>query len=147
MRSGRRNGRNGGSATRSGRRAPVFALVAIWALLLQTLIPLFHTPPARAGADGIPAWVLTSLCLGAQGAGQAPIGSAGDPAKQSPIDTQPACPICLGLHQAGTFTEPLAVSLAAPTAVAAVDFVDRQPRAAPGLHRSSALARAPPIPA
>jgi hypothetical protein len=134
----------GEGARRVRRPSFVFALLACWALLLQGLIPLVHTPPARAATDGIPSWVLASLCLGARGVSEAPIGPAGDPAKQLPTDNQPVCPICLGLHQAGTFTQPGAIDVPAPSVVGAVAFVATQPLDRPGRHRGPALARAPP---
>ena len=141
---GHRGRAEGEGARRVRRPSTMLALVACWALLLQVLIPLVHTPPARASTDGIPSWVLTSLCLGARGVSEVPGSPAGDPAKQLPADNQPVCPICLGLHQAGTFTQPNAVDVPAPASVATVAFVERRPLDRPGCHRSTSLARAPP---
>lgn len=136
--------RRGSAGLRTGRLSRLVALSACWALLLQTLIPLVHVPPA-AGAEGAPSWALGALCHvelpSASGAGDRDHNSG----KSAPGSSQPVCPICLGLHLAGTFTAPDAVILPLPSAAGAVGFSDRD-HAGPSIFlRSPVQARAPPL--
>jgi hypothetical protein len=104
------------------------ALLACWALLLQSLIPLVHVPPPGSiGSADLPAWISASFC-------HVDLGPSGDDpgqhsSKHAPPGDAPLCPICLGLHLAGTFLQPGAATdfrLSADHGVARfVDFAIR----------------------
>jgi hypothetical protein len=119
------------------------ATIALWSLLLQVFIPLLGMPPVQARAGEIPNWALAWLCHIEL---QADAGTdAGDPSgKRSPVEPQPVCPICLGLHIAGTFTQPAPLAVAMPRAQGFVAFTESDTGRAPFLVHPPAQARAPP---
>lgn len=118
------------------------ATVALWSLLLQVFIPLIGMPPAPARAGEVPNWTLAWLCHVEL---QADAGTnATDPSgKRSPLE-QPICPICIGLHIAGTFTQPALLAVAMPRAQGFVAFTESDTGRAPFLVHPPAQARAPP---
>jgi len=132
------------SVFRSRRLSRPSALAACWALLLQALIPLVHAPPAPPTLGGVPAWALTSICH----VGSAPAGTRPDrnhPGKQTPVPRPPLCPLCAGLHLAGTFVPPAAITLPAPSAISGVRFVGNDRAGSASVDRPSAQPRAPPV--
>ena len=77
------------------------AWLAVFALLLQTLIPVFHHPASMAFAGTLGADVVKNLCLAP---GSTPV-APGDQDK-SPHHQIPACAICQAVHAIGGFAPP-----------------------------------------
>ena len=128
---------------RSGRLLYASATAACWALLLQLLIPLFHTPPAQAAND--PARVWAAPICHADSPAASDLGADGhpEPAKQLP-GAHPVCPICFGLHLAGTYTPPNLSVLPVPLIVEGVRFEAAAQTPPPRTLSARARARAPP---
>ncbi len=142
-RPGRRFGTSALALIRAGRGARVAALLACWSLLFQSLIPLLHVPPSDATA-AIPAWELASICHVDLAPPPAMRDRGGQPTDPAPDRHPPLCPICLGLHLAGTFLAPPSIAVPMPVIRArALFFETRRRRIAPS-RRRLVQARAPP---
>ncbi len=135
--------RTGFAGLRVGSWMRGAALLACWSLLFQSFVPLLHTPPTE-GAAGIPAWELATIChVDLAPANLERDGKNHDPSP-APGDHAPICPICLGLHIAGTFVAPPPVALPTPIRQASAAFFENVRRAARPAHRRLIQARAPP---
>jgi hypothetical protein len=122
-------------------RGTVF--LACWSLLFQSFVAMVHVPPADGATLGIPAWELASIChVDVAPATVAHDGDRGNLPK--PGDHGPICPICLGLHIAGTFVAPPPVALPLPMLHASTPFFEDIRRALRPSHRRLIQARAPP---
>ena len=129
----------------AGRVGHAFAVLACWALLLQSVVPLVHTPAALLAEGSSPGWALASLCH-AGPEQDATAERSSDPAgKHAPNGQAPVCQVCLGLHLAGTFAPPRAVELPLPRAAGVVAAPCTETVAVRSTFRSVAQARAPPL--
>jgi hypothetical protein len=118
------------------------ALVAIAALLLQTLAP-FPVALSRAAAApaGVPGWLSAHLCL----ADAVETPAHGTPhGDETPAKLPPLCPICLGLQLAFTTMPPSPAELAPPHETGSIRFAGRRSDDPSRGHRALAQARAPP---
>lgn len=131
---------------RSGYLARGSTAAACWALLLQFVISLLHVPPTQAADADAPQWTVAPICHVEVGSLQ-PAAADQDqqPDKQAP-HAHPVCPVCLGLHLAGTYVQPTFVVLPRPVATVAIHFSGRRhEESRAGLLDGSAQARAPPF--
>jgi hypothetical protein len=85
------------------------AWLAVFALLLQSLIPAFHHPASMAFAGTLAFGDVKDLCLAS---GSAPV-APGDHDK-APQHHVPDCPICQAVHAMGGFPPPTAPVVALP---------------------------------
>lgn len=118
--------------------------MACWALLLQALIPLVPMQSASAATNDVPAWALASICHIAAAPAAAADGNPTDPVKPAPTGRAQLCPVCVGLHLAGTFVPPPPVAVPAPTQTADAGFIAGAYTAPHPSDRASVQARAPP---
>ncbi len=115
------------------------AWVAIFAMLLQALIPALHHPARMAMADTLSLGGGKNLCLAPGGIP----ANSGAPDKE-PHHHLPACAICYALHALGGFAPPQLPAVAIlrssttgfhPAAVTIVSirlpYASQQPRAPP----------------
>ena len=114
------------------------------ALLLQLFIPLFHVPPVWAADSGVPQWATLAICHVDVAAPQ-PLADNGHQHGNQTPRAHPVCPICLGLHIAGTYTQPPFIVLPYPIRSAAIGFPDHLQENRSGAADSRARARAPPF--
>jgi hypothetical protein len=121
------------------------AALALFAILLQSLLPALHHPAGMTLAGG--------ALAGGAGSGDrgnlcgAP-GGAGEPAdhpQKSPSHPMPACAICQAVHAIGGFAPPPPPALTA-VSISVTLFTHRQPAAAlQRLGYPRQRARAPPL--
>ena len=123
------------------RRHSVFrraAWVAVFAMLLQPLIPALHHPAGMAIAGTLGLGTGKNLCLAP---GSEPVGPA---APDKAPHHQPECAICQAIHAVGGFAPPDAPAIALPQSIAAdfnpavattvlvrLPYPSQQPRAPP----------------
>jgi hypothetical protein len=123
---------------RNRRKTTRGAWIAIFAILLQALLPLVHHPAGMAMADTLPIGSAKNVCIAP---GSAPV------LPDKPTKTQhnpPLCEICQAIHAVGGFPPPAApvlhiistveaIVVPSPSAFAALPaaFAPQQPRAPP----------------
>ena len=120
----------------ASRRA---AWLAVFALLLQTLVPAFHHPASMALGGTLALGEAQHLCLAP---GSTPVAPSGE--DKVPHHHLPACAICQAVHAIGGFAAPPAPMLAFSggyTVAALPHFDPAQPRPRLNTHLQP---RAPP---
>jgi hypothetical protein len=83
------------------------AWLAVFALLLQSFIPVFHHPASMAFAGTLSPDVAKHLCLAP---GSAPVAPSDQ--DKVPHHQIPACAICQAMHAIGGFAPPAAPAVA-----------------------------------
>ena len=133
------------SAFRSEGLSRALALALCGALFVRALVPIGHVPPPQAGIDPIFAEGLAAICHADPTTLDVPAEGSHNPGKRAPTGIPPLCPICLAAHLAGTFMQPVAVVIPAPTPIRGI----RVPTGScPGLAETAwtpAQPRAPPL--
>jgi hypothetical protein len=114
------------------------AWIAIWAILVQPLLPIAHHPASLALGQSLAA-TDHNLCQGSAGAPR-------DSDHKGPIHKVPTCPICQAVHAIGGFPPPTAVMLKSSFPYAIVVAVVTDNSAPRRLARVAAQPRGPPLP-
>jgi Protein of unknown function (DUF2946) len=126
---------------RNNRRTRPAAWLAVFAILLQALLPVVQAPTGLAGPGGESIAglnIAAHLC-------HAPGDTAPDDHGPAPVDHQQCCDFCLAVHAVGGFTPPSAPEIAVRREYGIVSPVETSlvlPRRQAG---STQQARAPPV--
>ena len=120
------------------------ALIALVALLFQTLVPLFHVPPRGFRAEDIALSAITALCHASPGVTDDSTDQKRNRSAPAPANNAPDCPICFSLQIAGTFLSPTPVAIEPVSSLASERLVEKPKTLNPTSFRISARPRAPP---
>jgi len=125
------------------RRPPLSAWLAICAILLQALLPVFHHP--AVAISGAPGWLAAGWLADAKNFCFTPGNAPADPSDtdKSPKHRIAPCAICQASHLAASFIPPGSVTLPARTYVA-VAAIFGEAVALPHRPQTWAQPRAPP---
>ncbi len=129
-----------GPCSRAWRRHAV--TLAILSLLLQAVLlsPSIGVDRTES-AQGVPGWVMASLCSSHDAAS---IDPASGPEKQDPKTAAVICPICLGLCYVVAYLPPDHAGLKLPGKRRGVIAVQLTEPAPPAVFRIATWARGPP---